>query len=329
MHYLSRSALCAGIAGIFILIGTSPALAAETAASEIVIIPEGDTVTEDLYAVGSRVVVEGTIEGDLIAFAAEEVIISGQVTGNVQAVAPTVTVGGEVAGSVRFTANRLTISGSIGGDLVGASVRAELSPESTIDGDVVVWAFRLVAAGTIGTDLEGTQRTLELAGSVGGDVDVSVNQLIVTGPLEVAGDLGYRSPSEAEGMDQATVGGVVAHKTPLPPNIRVRALGLAGPIPGGPGPDVRRPLGRLGLAGSDRICRRESETQPVASLGARRSRHSLPVHRGRDRSSDRGPRPCFGQPAIARCLRAPDPCSRRSRVGALIGGRRACHPRPG
>jgi cytoskeletal protein CcmA (bactofilin family) len=225
MHYLSRSALCAGIAGIFILAGTSPAFAAETAASEIVIIPEGDTVTEDLYAVGSRVLVEGTIEGDLIAFAAEEVIISGRVMGNVQAVAPTVTIDGEVSGSVRFTANRLTISGSIGGDLVGASVRAELSPESTIDGDVVVWAFRLVAAGTIETDLEGTQRTLELAGSVGGDVDVSVNQLTVTGPLEVAGDLGYRSPSEAEGIDQARVEGVVAHKTPLPPNIRVRALG--------------------------------------------------------------------------------------------------------
>src|SRR5688572_13671339 len=114
MHYLSRSALCAGIAGIFILAGTSPAFAAETAASEIVIIPEGDTVTEDLYAVGSRVLVEGTIEGDLIAFAAEEVIISGRVMGNVQAVAPTVTIDGEVSGSVRFTANRLTISGSIG-----------------------------------------------------------------------------------------------------------------------------------------------------------------------------------------------------------------------
>ena len=226
MHYLSRSALCAGIAGIFILAGTSPARAAETAASEIVIIPVGDTVTGDLYAAGSRVVVEGTIEGDLIAFAAEEVVISGEVTGSVLAVAPTVTVGGEVAGSVRFTANRVAISGSIGGDLVGAALRVELSPESTIDGDVLVWAFRVAAAGTIGTDLEGTQRTLELAGSVGGDVDVSVNRLIVTGPLEVAGDLGYRSPSEAEGMDQATVGGVVAHKTPLPPNIRVRALGL-------------------------------------------------------------------------------------------------------
>ncbi|MGH8949083.1 MAG: bactofilin family protein [Acidimicrobiia bacterium] len=226
MHYLSRSALCVGIAGIFLLVGTSPARAAETAASEIVIIPEDDTITEDLYAAGSRVQVEGTIEGDLIAFAAEEVVITGQVTGSVLAVAPTVTVSGEVAGSVRFTANRLAVSGSVGGDLVGAALRAELTPESTIEGDVLVWAFRLVAAGTIGTDLEGTQRTLELAGAVGGDVDVSVNSLIVTGPLEVAGDLGYRSPSEAEGLSQTTVGGVVAHKTPLPPNIRIRALGF-------------------------------------------------------------------------------------------------------
>ena len=226
MHYLSRSALCAGIAGIFILVGTSPALAAETAASEIVIIPEGDTIPDDLYAAGSRVVVEGTIEGDLIAFAAEEVVISGQVTGSVVAVAPTVTVGGEVGGSVRFTANRLAISGSVGRDLVGAALRAELTTESTIEGDVLVWAIRMAAAGSIGTDLEGTQRTLELAGSVGGDVDVNVNSLIATGPLEVTGDLGYRSPSEAEGLGQATVGGVVAHKTPLPPNIRIRALGL-------------------------------------------------------------------------------------------------------
>jgi cytoskeletal protein CcmA (bactofilin family) len=226
MHYLSRTALCAGIAGLLILAADTPAWATETAASEIVIIAEGDTITDDLYAAGARVLVEGTIEGDLVAFAAEEVLISGEVTGSVLAMAPTVSVSGEVARSVRFTANRLSVSGSIGADLVGAALRVGLSPESVVDGDVLVWAFRMTAAGTIGSDLEGTQRSFDLEGSVGGDVDVSVNHLVITGPLEVAGDLGYRSTSDAEGMDQATVEGVVAHKTPLPPNIRIRALGL-------------------------------------------------------------------------------------------------------
>ncbi|MGH8944037.1 MAG: bactofilin family protein [Acidimicrobiia bacterium] len=226
MHCLSRTALCAGIAGILIFAAVMPALAAETAASDIVIIAEGNTVTDDLYAAGSRVVVEGTIEGDLIAFAAEEVLVSGEVTGSVLAVAPTVTVSGEVDASVRFSGNRVSVSGSIGADLVGAALRVGLSPESVVDGDVVVWAFSMTAAGTIGSDLEGTQRSLNLEGSVGGDVDVSVNRLVITGPLKVSGDLGYRSATNAEGMDQATVEGVVAHKTPLPPNIRIRALGL-------------------------------------------------------------------------------------------------------
>lgn len=226
MHSLSRTALRFGIAGIVVLAAATPAFAAETAASDIVIIAEGDTITDDLYAAGARVVVEGTIEGDLVAFAAEEVLISGEVTGSVLAVAPTVTVKGGVARSVRFTANRLSVSGSIGADLVGAALRVGLSPDSVVDGDVLVWALSMTAAGTIGSDLEGTQRSLDLSGSIGGDVDVSINRLVISGPLEVAGDFGYRSASDAEGMDQATVEGVVAHKTPLPPNIRIRALGL-------------------------------------------------------------------------------------------------------
>jgi hypothetical protein len=67
---------------------------------------------------------------------------------------------------------------------------------------------------------------LDIEGSVGGDVDVTVRRLTVTGPLRVSGDFGYRSGEEAEGLDQVSVGGVIARKSPLPPNIRVRALSL-------------------------------------------------------------------------------------------------------
>jgi hypothetical protein len=192
-----------GLAGFFTVGLAGPGYGAETAASELVIIPDGDTVDGDLYAAGERVVVEGVVDGDLVAFAAEDVVISGEVTGSVAAVAPVVRVDG-----------------------VGGAVTVELSSESSIDGDVVVWAYRLTSAGTIGADVGGTQRVLEIEGTVEGDVDVSVNRLVVTGPLEVGGDLGYRSANEAEGLDQADVGGVIAQKTPLPPNIRVRALGI-------------------------------------------------------------------------------------------------------
>ena len=50
--------------------------------------------------------------------------------------------------------------------------------------------------------------------------------ILVPAGAEVGGDLGYRSRNEAVGLEEAEVSGVVAQKTPLPPNIRVRALGI-------------------------------------------------------------------------------------------------------
>ncbi|HSK07432.1 MAG TPA: hypothetical protein VK990_07945 [Acidimicrobiia bacterium] len=226
MRSPSRPALGLGLIAVLLLGSAGPALAAETASSEIVIITEDDTVAEDLYATGVRILIEGTIEGDLIALAAEEVVISGEVTGSVLAIAPSVEMGGEIGGSLRVSTGSLSLSGSVGVDLVAAAFDVDLDSGSQIEGDALVWAVGTTAEGRIGARLQGTQRTLDLAGVIGGDVDVSTGRLVVSGPLEVAGDFGYRSPSEGEGLDQAEVGGVVARKTPLPPNIRVRALGL-------------------------------------------------------------------------------------------------------
>ena len=170
---------------------------------------------------------------------------------------------------MRFTANRLSVSGSIGADLVGAALRVALEPGiGGRQGDVVVWAFSLTAAGTIGSDLEGTQRSLDLARSVGGDVDVSVNRLVITGPLEVAGDFRLSLSLRAEGLDEANVGGVVAHKTPTTSEYSNLRSGIVDPIPGDPGSDLRRAPGRLGMAGTDRGRRRQGEDKRLEGPGS-------------------------------------------------------------
>ena len=230
MRFRSESVLATTIGvAIFFSIAT-PALAAETSNSEFVIIQEGEVFPEDLYAGAIRVVVNGTLEGDLVAFAAEEVVINGVVTGSVTAISPRVTVNGEVTGSLRVTGNRLDIAGEVGGDVVAAVVSANLAPSSQLGGDVLIWAWDASVLGTIGMDLTGTQRALSLAGTVEGDVDVSVTSLTIVDSLTVAGDLGYRSEAEAVGLELAEVGGAVVDKEVLPPNLRVRAIGLLGRI---------------------------------------------------------------------------------------------------
>ena len=202
-----------------------PAAAAETANSEFLIIREDDVVSDDLYAGVIRVIVEGRIEGDLIAFAAEEVVINGTVGGSVIAVTPRVTINGAVEGSLRAVAGSVSVDGRVEGDLVTAGFDVDLGPDSTVTGEVLAWVWALRSSGEVG-ELGGTQRTLELAGTVEEDVDVSVDTLRIVDSLVVGGDLGFRSGNEAEGLDHATVGGVVVDKEPVPPNIRVRALGF-------------------------------------------------------------------------------------------------------
>jgi len=226
MRYRFRPLVLAALVAGFLIALEGTAFAAETSSSDLVIIPEGDTVSDDLYATGLKVLVEGVVDGDLIAFAAEEVVISGQVTGNVIAIAPKVTVEGSVTKSVRATGRELEITGEVGGDVVAAVGKATFSSSSTVTGDVVVWSITVNAAGSIGGDFKGTQRRVALEGEVGGDVNLSVGRLTITGALTVGGDLDYRSDVEASGLDQATVGGAVVHKTPVPPNIRIRALTL-------------------------------------------------------------------------------------------------------
>lgn len=228
VRFLSKAALAASISALGLVATPAPALAAETSNSEIVIIQQDDVLAEDLYAGAIRVLVEGEIDGDLVAFAADEVVVDGSVTGSVLAVAPTVVVNGTVGGSVRVSGGSLTVTGSVAGDVVAAVANVSLDEGSTVGGDVVAWALDMSASGTIGNDLRGSQRTLDLAGEVGNDVDVSVMRMEVTGELSVGGDLEYRSDHAGEGLDRAEVTGALVERTPLPPNIRVRALGLLG-----------------------------------------------------------------------------------------------------
>ncbi len=202
-----------------------PAEAAETANSEFLIIREDDVVADDLYAGAIRVVVDGRVDGDLIVFAAEEVVINGTVGGSVTAITPNVTIAGVVEGSLRAVASSVSIQGRLEGDVVTTGLGLQLVEGSVVDGEVLAWVWTLRSLGTVG-ELGGTQRSLELGGEVVEDVDVSVDRLRIVAPLKVGGDLGYRSDNDAEGLDQATVGGVVVDKDPLPPNIRVRALGF-------------------------------------------------------------------------------------------------------
>lgn len=218
----ARIAPSVGLALLVLLLLALPAFAAERSVSDVVLVESGAVISDDLYAAGNRVVIEGRVEGDLIVAAYEDVTITGTVSGDVTGLAGSVVVTGTVGESVRVLSPRIDITGQVGGDVIVVGGNTTLDAEVT--GQAVIWGWAAEVAGVIGRDLEGQTRHLRLGGSVEGDVDVTVNRLTVLPGAEVGRDLGYRSSRAAEGVGEAEVAGSVIHRLPLAANIRVRAL---------------------------------------------------------------------------------------------------------
>lgn len=214
-----------GLVALAVLVAIPPRPAlAERTQSDLVLIREDDVVSEDLYAAGDVVLIQGVIEGDLVAAAFSEVRIEGEVQGSVLALTSSLVVDGTVGGSVRALAPNVSIDGTVGEDVFLGAWSAETGPQAEIGRDLLAWGNTVDALGSIGRNLEGQFRTGRIGASVGGNVDVTVDRLSVGPSADITGDLVYVGGTDATISDDAEVGGSVLAEKVLPPNVRIRAM---------------------------------------------------------------------------------------------------------
>ncbi|MGH8875152.1 MAG: hypothetical protein ACRDVM_07870, partial [Acidimicrobiia bacterium] len=221
-----RSLVLALLVGLTVSAVPVPGAQAARSSSDLVLVREGDVVREDYYTAGNRVVIRGLVEGDLLAVAFEEVVVEGEVTGSVTALASRVVVTGTVGGSVRAAADLVRVEGEVGGDVVAVSRLARIAPEAQVGRDVLVLAVDADLQGSVGRDVAGNQRALVLGGTVDGGVNVTVGRLEVAEGASVVGDLAYRSEQEATVAPGVEIGGTLLHRRPLDTNVRVQAIQL-------------------------------------------------------------------------------------------------------
>lgn len=207
------------------VLGVPMPVSAATAESDLVWILETETVPEDLYALGNEVRIDGRIEGDLLAAAADRLVVTGVVTGSVIALSPLVVIEGEVGGSMVAAAVEVDITGRVGGDVVTAAFGLQLGGQ--VGRDLLAAGWYASHQGEVQRDLRGMFRVLHLGGTVTEDVEVRADQLQATRGLSVQGDLDY-GVREVLGQDhlQAGVSGSLINRKVLGPNIRIRAFRL-------------------------------------------------------------------------------------------------------
>lgn len=162
---------------LLVLLAVLPGVAAaESRAGGTIVVPEGETIDEDLEAFGGTIVVRGTVDGDLNAFGGN-VFVDGEVTGDVDA----------FAGNVR-------VSGTVGGDVEAAAGNVYVEPGAEIGGS-------LSAAGG----------NVVVAGAVGGDAELAGGTVTLAETATIDGNLAYGVESEDDFRDEgATVGGTTS-----------------------------------------------------------------------------------------------------------------------
>ncbi|MDH3729636.1 MAG: hypothetical protein OES13_00725 [Acidimicrobiia bacterium] len=185
------------------------------------IVTATDVESEDYYALAGKVIVEGSIEGDLIVVT-EELIITGEVTGDVLGVVwGDARIGGEVGGSVRLAAQSLTTDGVIGDDLVVATFSGRLGGE--VGRDVLTSSYSIDLTASVGRDVRGQIYSFDLNGDVERNLDVTVNGVQVGAGTSVGGDLVYKSNRTGTISGGADFGGQVVRQRVRYP-IQIRAI---------------------------------------------------------------------------------------------------------
>jgi cytoskeletal protein CcmA (bactofilin family) len=196
---------------------------AEVTQSDLVIVRPEDTITEDLYAAGNSIRIEGRIEGDLYAVAFNEIVVTGIVTGDVVAIASRIEITGTIEGSLRVAGGRVLMHGGVGHDMLVASWTTEVGAEGAVGRDLLSWSNQLEMGGSVDRNLQGNASMLDIAGEVEGRVVVAVGRMRVEPSARIGGDIVYQSVREAE-IESVDVGGNVIRRTALPANVRLRGL---------------------------------------------------------------------------------------------------------
>ncbi len=153
------------------------AAAGEVRSGGTVEIKQGETVPDDLYVFAETVLVNGTIQGDLISFSTKVVVgPTGVIEGDLLAAGQVLDLQGNVKDDARLAAAIITLgdTAQVGDDIMAAGYSLESKPGSQIQGSSAFAGFQALLAGTVEEDLDFAGNSLYLQGKVAGDAYVEV-----------------------------------------------------------------------------------------------------------------------------------------------------------
>ena len=130
-----------------------------------VVVASGETIDDTLFTGGDSVIIEGTVNGDVMAFG-RTIEIRGTVRGNVISCAQSLIIEGTVEGTVYGFAQNIRMRGQAARDLYGFGQNVSLERQGQVARNMVSFAQNVMIDGNAGLDLITFAQKIDVRGSV-------------------------------------------------------------------------------------------------------------------------------------------------------------------
>ena len=168
-------------------------------------LPAGTTIHDDLVVTGGSIRIDGTVEGDLVV-AGASVRIDGHIEGDVFFSGSTLTIYGTVDGNVRGWGSVLDMHGKIGRNVLYLGGSVVLESDGEIGQDIFMAGGELTIGGHVKRNLDSHNAQVTIDGSVGQDMKVDAENLILGSTAVVTGKTRYTGKNAAQVAPGAKLG---------------------------------------------------------------------------------------------------------------------------
>ena len=184
------------------------ALAFDIKGGETLEIGKDEVIEDDLLIAGANVRINGQVNGDVKAVGSI-VEINGIVNGDVVAAGSQVSIRGEVTDDLYVAGGQVNLENRIGDNAFITGGTVYISENSEIGRDLRVYSGMVSIDGEVKRNIDGGAGQLNITNNVNGYIKGDFDKLTIGPGVQVAGDIAYSSPNQAEIDSSAKVNGII------------------------------------------------------------------------------------------------------------------------
>lgn len=137
-----------------------------------------ETVEQVVFVLCQQLEINGTLDGILIG-AATNTVINGEVTGGIYLTGLQMDIFGNIHDDVHYAGTVLNLAPTLDADntdtdIFAVTMSTYLAPDATLPGSITGAGYQMILEGDVGREINFWGSTLEIGGSVGGDVHADV-----------------------------------------------------------------------------------------------------------------------------------------------------------